>query len=139
MDGLVISVPVAGMGHGDSGGQKPDQPDVDSQSCQEDPIRRSSQASVDLRKSYTLKLRKNEICAPWADFSYIFSRGKSLSAENSVEFLGKTIFQNFFCGKFHFFPYSFFGGKFSAEFSPKIFPGKNVRKIGPLKSKCSYS
>jgi hypothetical protein len=47
-----------------------------------------------------------------ADFSYIFS------AENSAEFLGKTIFQNFFRVKFHFIP-TFLGGKFSAEFSPK--------------------
>jgi hypothetical protein len=35
--------------------------------------------------------------SPGADFSYIFS------AENSAEFLGKTIFQNFFRGKFNFF------------------------------------
>jgi hypothetical protein len=131
MDGLVISVPVAGMGHGDSGGQKPDQPDVDSQSCQEDPIRRSSQASVDLRKSYTLKLRKNEICAPWADFSYIFSRGKSLSAENSAEFLGKTIFQNFSAENSIFFPTVFLGENFPLNFPPKFSPEKMYEKLAP--------
>jgi hypothetical protein len=56
-----------------------------------------------------------------ADFSYGFFHGKSLSAENSAEFLGKTIFQNFCCGKFHF-P-NIFGGKFSPE--------KMYEKIGP--------
>jgi hypothetical protein len=47
-----------------------------------------------------------------ANFLYIFS------AENFVEFVGKTIFLYFFRGKFQFFP-TFFGGKFSAEFSPE--------------------
>jgi hypothetical protein len=55
----------------------------------------------------------------WGRFFVHFFHGKSLSAENSAEFLGKTIFQNFFRGKFHFFP-TFFGRKFSAEFSPKF-------------------
>jgi hypothetical protein len=36
---------------------------------------------------------------PGADFSYIFFREKSLSAENSAELVEKTIFQNFFRGK----------------------------------------
>jgi hypothetical protein len=52
---------------------------------------------------------------PRADFAYISFHGKSLSAENSAEFLGKTIFQNFFRGKLQFFP-TFLGGTFSAEF-----------------------
>jgi hypothetical protein len=50
--------------------------------------------------------------------------------ENSSEFLGKTIFQNFFRRKFHFFP-NIFGGKIFRGIFPEIFPGKNVRKIGP--------
>jgi hypothetical protein len=56
-----------------------------------------------------------------ADFSYIFFGGKSLSAENSVEFLGKIIFQNFFPWKIPFFPNIFFwgGGEFSLKFSPE--------------------
>jgi hypothetical protein len=58
----------------------------------------------------------------------------------SADFFGKTIFQNFFRGKFHFFKTfsaensifpNIFGGKFSAEFSPKFFPENNVRKIDP--------
>jgi hypothetical protein len=68
--------------------------------------------------------------APGADFLYIFFRGKSLSAENSVEFLGKMIFQNFFCGKFNFFP-TFFGGKFSAKFSAEFSPEKMYEKSAP--------
>jgi hypothetical protein len=50
-----------------------------------------------------------------------------------MEFLGKTIFRNFFRGKFQFFPTfsTFSGGKFSAEFSPKFSLEKNLRKIGP--------
>jgi hypothetical protein len=53
---------------------------------------------------------------------------KKISAENSVEFLGKTIFQNFFRGKFLFFP-KIFGGKIFRGIFPEIFPGKIVRKI----------
>jgi hypothetical protein len=45
--------------------------------------------------------------------------------ENSVEFIEKMIFQNFFRGKFLFFP-TFFGGKFSAGFSAEFYPEKNV-------------
>jgi hypothetical protein len=67
---------------------------------------------------------------PGANFLYIFSHGKSLSAENSVEFHGKMIFQNFFREKFHFFP-TFLGGKFSAEFSPKYSPEKMYEKSAP--------
>jgi hypothetical protein len=52
-----------------------------------------------------------------AQFFVHFFRGKSFSAEISSQFLGKTIFQNFFCGKF--------------QFPPTFFPGKNVRKISP--------
>jgi hypothetical protein len=54
------------------------------------------------------------------------------SAENSVEFLGKTIFQNFFRGKFHFFP-TFWGEIFRGIF-PEIFPVKNLQKISPGKT-----
>jgi hypothetical protein len=43
-----------------------------------------------------------------------------------VEFLGKTIFQNFFRQKFQIFP-TFLGVKFSEEFSPN-FCGKIVQK-----------
>jgi hypothetical protein len=43
----------------------------------------------------------------------------------SWEFLGKTIFQNFFCGNFQFSP-TFLGENF-----PPNFPWKNVRKISP--------
>jgi hypothetical protein len=39
--------------------------------------------------------------------------------------------ENFFRGKFHFFP-TFSGGKFSTKFSPE----KNVRKIGPRSQSC---
>jgi hypothetical protein len=61
-----------------------------------------------------------------ADFSYIFFHGKSLSAE----FLGKTIFQNFFRGKFHFFP-TFWVKIFRGIF-PEIFRRKKCTKIGPI-------
>jgi hypothetical protein len=50
-----------------------------------------------------------------------------------VEFLGKTIFQNFFRGKLHFFSTFFFwGGGFSPKFSPekmyeKLTPGRETR------------
>jgi hypothetical protein len=64
-----------------------------------------------------------------ADFSYIFVLGKSLTAENSAEFLGKSIFQNFFRGKFNSSQHLW--GKIFGGIFPKIFPGKNVRKIGP--------
>jgi hypothetical protein len=47
-----------------------------------------------------------------------------------VEFLGKTISQNFFRRKFHFFP-TFLGGKFSAEFSMKFSPEKMYEKLAP--------
>jgi hypothetical protein len=72
----------------------------------------------------------------WGRFFVHFFRGKSLSAENSAEFLGKTIFQNFFRGKFNFSPTFFFflgGGNFPRNF-PKISPEKNVRKIVHLKA-----
>jgi hypothetical protein len=82
-----------------------------------------------MKRSDTYSL-DNSTKPPGADFSYIFFRGKSLSAEKSAEFLGKMIFQNFFRRKIHFIP-TFFGGKFSAEFSPKFSPEKNVRKISP--------
>jgi hypothetical protein len=62
----------------------------------------------------------------WGQFFVHFFRGKSLSAENSVEFLGKTIFQNFFCGKFNFFP-TFLGKNF-----PRNFPRKKMyEKLAP--------
>jgi hypothetical protein len=57
-------------------------------------------------------------------FRTFFSRGKSLSAENSAEFLGKSIFQNFFCGKFHFSQH--FWGKIFRGIFPKNFPQKKV-------------
>jgi hypothetical protein len=60
-----------------------------------------------------------------ADFSHIFFRGKSLSTENSAEFLGQTIFQNFFRGKFNFFP-TFLGENF-----PPNFPRKKCTKNWP--------
>jgi hypothetical protein len=47
-----------------------------------------------------------------------FFYGNSFSAENSAEFLGKTILQNFFRGKFR--------GIF-----PAIFPGKMYEKSAP--------
>jgi hypothetical protein len=47
----LFSVPIAGMGHGDAGGEELDQPDVDGQPGQEDPLRRGSEAPLDLRKS----------------------------------------------------------------------------------------
>jgi hypothetical protein len=56
-----------------------------------------------------------------------FFCGKSLSAKNSAEFLGITIFQNFFRKKFHFFQH--IGGKIFRGIFPEIFTGKNVRKI----------
>jgi hypothetical protein len=45
----------------------------------------------------------------------------------------KMIFQNFFCGKFHFLATFFFlgGGEFSAEFSPKFSPEKMNEKLAP--------
>jgi hypothetical protein len=67
---------------------------------------------------------------PGADFSYIFFRGNSLSMENSAEFIVKTIFQNFFRGKFIFFPI-IFGGKFSAKFSAEFSPEKMYEKSAP--------
>jgi hypothetical protein len=48
-----------------------------------------------------------------------------------VEFLEKTIFQNFFRGKFQFFP-TFFGKKISAKFSLKFFPEKMYEKSAPV-------
>jgi hypothetical protein len=48
----------------------------------------------------------------------------------SAEFIGKTIFQNFFLRKFQFFSHHFWG-KIFREIFRGIFPGKNVRKIGP--------
>jgi hypothetical protein len=60
-----------------------------------------------------------------ADFSYIFFHGKSLSAE----FLGKAMFQNFFRGKFHFFP-TFWGENFPRNF-PRNFPQKKCTKNRP--------
>jgi hypothetical protein len=51
-----------------------------------------------------------------------------------VEFVEKMIFQNFFHGKFQFFP-TFFGGKFSAEFSPEKMYEKSFLQVGcaPIK------
>ncbi len=43
-------VPVARVGHGDAGGEEPDQPDADGQPAEEDQVRRGAQAPVDLRK-----------------------------------------------------------------------------------------
>jgi hypothetical protein len=63
-------------------------------------------------------------------FAHFFRR-KSHSEENSVEFLGKMIFQNFFRGKIHFFPTFFWEEIFRGIF-PKILRGKNVQKIGPM-------
>jgi hypothetical protein len=70
---------------------------------------------------------------PGADSSCIFFRGKWFSAENSVEFVAEMIFQNFFLGKFWFFP-TFFGGKFSAEFSPE----KMYKKSAPGANPTTY-
>jgi hypothetical protein len=66
-------------------------------------------------------------------FRTLFFRGKSLSAEFSSEFLGKTIFQNFFFrGKFQFFATFFFwGGVFFEEFFLGIFRGKMYEKSAP--------
>jgi hypothetical protein len=52
-----------------------------------------------------------------------------LSAENSAEFLGKTIFQNFFRGKFNFFP-TFLGENFPRNF-PRNFARKKCTKNRP--------
>ena len=57
------------MGHGDAGGEELDQPDVDGQPGQEDPLRRGSEAPLDLRKTFLVELnssncRTNEsVCA----------------------------------------------------------------------------
>jgi hypothetical protein len=52
-----------------------------------------------------------------------------------MEFLGKTIFCNFFSRKIPFFPDIFLGGgKFSAEFSPKLSPEKMYEKSAPGKN-----
>jgi hypothetical protein len=74
-------------------------------------------------------------------FCTFFFHEKSLSAENSEEFLGKTIFRNFFRGKLQFFP-AFFGGKFSAQFSlekmyEKSAPGHPV-VAGCLFKRCQF-
>jgi hypothetical protein len=58
----------------------------------------------------------------WGQFFIHF-----FSADNSAEFLGKIFFQNFFRGKFHFFP-TFLGGKFSAAISQKFSPEKMYEK-----------
>jgi hypothetical protein len=63
-------------------------------------------------------------------FRTFFFHGKSLSAENSAEFLGKTIFRNFFCGKLQCFP-TFLGGKISAEFSAEFSLEKMYEKSAP--------
>jgi hypothetical protein len=47
-----------------------------------------------------------------------------------VKFLVKTIFGNFFRGKFQFFP-TFLRGKFSAEFSLKFYTEKMYEKSAP--------
>jgi hypothetical protein len=51
------------------------------------------------------------------------------SAENSAEFLGKMIFQNFFRGKFNFFP-TFFGENIPRNFL-RNFPRKKCAKNRP--------
>jgi hypothetical protein len=56
---------------------------------------------------------------PGADFSYIFFHGKSLSAENSSEFVEKTIFQKFFRGKFNFSP-NILWENFPRNFAPNF-------------------
>jgi hypothetical protein len=48
----------------------------------------------------------------------------------SMEFLGKTIFQNFFRGKFLFFP-TFLWEKFSMEFLSEFYPEKMYKKSAP--------
>jgi hypothetical protein len=72
-----------------------------------------------------------------ADFSNIVSAENHFPRKIPRNFLEKTIFQNFFRGKFHFFP-NILGGKFSAEFSPKFSPKfspvKNVQEIDPRSS-----
>ena len=47
---LCIPVPLPRVGHGDSGGAQPDQPDAHRQPRQEDQVRRGAQAPLDLRK-----------------------------------------------------------------------------------------
>jgi hypothetical protein len=54
-----------------------------------------------------------------------------LGKTNSAEFLGKTIFQNFFRGKLQFFP-TFLGENFSVEFSAKFSPEKMYEKSSNL-------
>ena len=46
---LLFLVSLSGMGHGDSGGQEPDQSNVDRQPPEEDQVGRSSKAPLDLR------------------------------------------------------------------------------------------
>jgi hypothetical protein len=66
-----------------------------------------------------------------------FFRGKSLSAENSAEFLGKfrgiswkNDFSKLFPRKIPFF-HNIFGGKFSAENSAEFSPEKMYEKSAP--------
>jgi hypothetical protein len=65
----------------------------------------------------------------WGRFFVHFFRGKSLSAENSAEFLKKQFFKTFSAENSIFSQH--FWGKIFREIFRGIFPGKNVRKIGP--------
>ena len=47
---FMFSVPVPRVGHGDAGGEEPDQPDVDGQPAEAHQVRRGAQAPLDLRK-----------------------------------------------------------------------------------------
>jgi hypothetical protein len=51
--------------------------------------------------------------------------------KNSAEFLGKTVFRNFFRIKFLFSPTFFWGKKIPQEF-PRNFPRKKCTKNRPL-------
>jgi hypothetical protein len=63
-------------------------------------------------------------------FRTFFSAENHFPRKIPRNFLEKRFFKTCFRGKFHFFP-TFWGGKFSAEFSLKFSPEKNVRKIDP--------
>jgi hypothetical protein len=75
-------------------------------------------------RSFSGEVERRE---PGANFSYIFFRGKLFSAENSVDFVGKNDFSKLFSRKIQFFP-TFWGEKFSAEFSPEKMNEKSARE-----------
>jgi hypothetical protein len=83
-------------------------------------------------RGYNCFAQRQSGILPGANFSYIFFCEKWFSAENSVAFLGKQFFGNFFRGECQFFPTFFEGENFLQNFAQN-FPRKNVRNIGPCK------